>query len=62
MGFDVSSGNDYLPVRLQLKVHNGKACISRHVHPSLETREGKASPGKRPDMLLKVGVGVSSGE
>ena len=62
MRFDVSSGNDYLPVRLQLKVHTGKACISRHVHPSLETRERKASPDKRPDMLVRVGVGVPLGD
>lgn len=60
MGFDVSSGNEYLPVRLQLKVHEhtGKACESRHVHLSPRTEEGKASPEKRPDMLVRLGVGV----
>lgn len=67
MGSDFFSENDCLPVDclpvcLQLKLHTGKAFISRYVHTSLETREGKASPGKRPDLLLRVGVGVPLGK
>lgn len=57
------SGNCYLPEHLQLKEHTGRACRSRHVHPSLETKEGRDGQSrKETGYLVTVGVGVPLGD
>jgi hypothetical protein len=47
IGFYVSFGNDYLPVRLQLKVHTGKSVHIRTCSPQSRNKGGEGQSRKK---------------